>query len=85
MLQLLRSRRMEIMTFSIRMTNEEKKLAESYASLHSMSVGEAIKHAFFEKIEDEYDIALADTIHQEMIDNNEKPIPIEEVWKDLNI
>ena len=73
------------MTFSIRMTDDEKKLAESYAKLHSMSVGEAIKHAFFEKIEDEYDIALADSIHQEMIDTNEKPQPIEKLWEELGI
>lgn len=73
------------MTFSIRMTDDEKKLAESYAKLHSMSVGEAIKCAFFEKIEDEYDIALADCIHQEMIDTNEKPQPIEKLWEELEI
>ena len=50
-----------------------------------MSVGEAIKCAFFEKIEDEYDIALADSIHQEMIDTNEKPQPIEKLWEELGI
>ena len=48
------------MTFSIRLSDEEKHLAESYAKLHSMSVGEAFKRALFEKIEDEYDITIAD-------------------------
>ena len=47
------------MPFSIRLTEEEKALAESYAKLHSMSVGEAFKRALFERIEDEYDIAVA--------------------------
>ena len=42
------------MPFSIRLTEEEKALAESYAKLHSMSVGEAFKRALFERIEDEY-------------------------------
>lgn len=48
------------MSFSIRLTDEEKGLAESYAKLHSMSMGEAFKKALFEKIEDEYDVSLAD-------------------------
>ena len=44
------------MSFSIRLTAEEKALADSYAKLHSLSVGEAFKKALFEKIEDEFDI-----------------------------
>ena len=31
------------MSFSIRMTEEEKKLAESYARMHSISLAEAFK------------------------------------------
>ena len=42
------------MSFSIRLNPEEKNLAESYAKLHAMSVGEAFKSALFEKIEDFY-------------------------------
>ncbi len=40
------------MAFSIRLTHEDKKLADSYAKLHSISLGEAFKKALFEKIED---------------------------------
>ena len=42
------------MAFSIRLTEQEKKLADSYARLHSISLGEAFKQALFEKIEEEY-------------------------------
>lgn len=38
------------MAFSIRLTDEEKQLADSYAKLHAMSVGEAFKQALFEKL-----------------------------------
>ncbi len=38
------------MAFSIRLTDEEKKLADSYAKLRAMSVGEAFKRALFEKL-----------------------------------
>ena len=37
------------MAFSIRLTEEEKKLATSYAKLNSLSLGEAFKKALFEK------------------------------------
>ena len=33
------------MSFSIRMNQEERAIAESYAKLHSMSLGEAFKRA----------------------------------------
>ena len=49
-----------VMSFSIRLTPEEKSLAESYAKLHALSLGEAFKNALFEKIEDECDIAIAE-------------------------
>ena len=57
------------MTFSIRLTEEEKSLAESYARLHSMSIGEAFKRALFERIEDEYDISVADEAYREYVDD----------------
>ena len=46
------------MAFSIRLTEQEKNIAESYARLHSLSLGEAFKQALFEKIEDEYDLKV---------------------------
>ena len=41
---------------SLRVTDEEKNLMESYAKLLGLSLSEAIKAAFFEKLEDEYDL-----------------------------
>ena len=35
------------MSFSIRLSNEEKALAESYAKIHGLSLGEAFKKALF--------------------------------------
>ena len=57
------------MAFSIRLTDEEKSLAESYARLHSLSVGEAFKRALFEQIEDEYDISIAEEAYREYLAN----------------
>ena len=48
------------MAFSIRMSTEEKELATSYANLHSITLAEAFRQALFEKIEDEFDLTVAD-------------------------
>lgn len=73
------------MAFSIRLTENEKNIANSYAKLHSLSLGEAFKQALFEKIEEEYDIALCDEAYKEYQDNNKDSRPIEELWQKLDI
>lgn len=75
----------DIMAFSIRLTEQEKMIADSYAKLHSLSLGEAFKKALFEKIEDEYDIAIAEEAHTEYVNSGEKSRPISELWKELDL
>lgn len=73
------------MAFSIRLNEEEKRLADSYAKMHSVSVGEAFKRALFEKIEDEYDIAIAEEAYREYVKDGKKSTPISELWKELEL
>ena len=73
------------MSFSIRLTVEEKSLAESYAKLHSMSLGEAFKRALFEKIEDEYDIVVANEAYDEYVNDGKKSRPASELWEELDL
>ena len=73
------------MAFSIRLNNEERKLAESFAKLHSISLSEAFKTALFDKIEEEYDIAIADEAYEEYKKSGKKSRPIEELWKEEGI
>lgn len=47
------------MSVSISLTDEEQRLASSYARIYSISLGEAFKQAFFERLEDEYDLQIA--------------------------
>ena len=72
-------------SFSIRLTDTERALAESYAKLHALSLAEAFKRALFEKIEDEYDIALADEAYEEYLSSDKQARPIEELWKELDL
>ena len=69
------------MSFSIRLTDTERALAESYAKLHALSRAEAFKRALFEKIEDEYDIALADEAYEEHL-ATPTTYSHEEFWND---
>ena len=73
------------MAFSILLKNEEKKLAESYSKLHSISLGEAFKQALFEKIEDEFDIVAANEAYDEYVQSGKQSKPIEELWKELDL
>ncbi|MBR3173300.1 MAG: antitoxin [Eubacterium sp.] len=73
------------MSFSIRLTDEEERIAKGYAKIHSVSLGEAFKRALFEKIEDEYDITVADKSYKEYVDDGKKSRPIEELWKELDL
>ena len=73
------------MPFSIRLTEEERSLADSYAKLHSMSLSEAFKNALFEKIEEEYDITLAEESYDEYVRNDKKSRPVSEFWEELDL
>ncbi len=72
------------MSFSIRLSANEKALAESYARIHSVSLGEAFKKALFEKIEDEYDIAVADEAYADYVNSGCKSTPVKEFWGELD-
>ncbi len=72
------------MSFSIRLTPEERHLAESYAKIHSMTLGEAFKNALFEKIEDEYDLAVAEEAYSEYVAGGRKSTPVADFWRELD-
>ncbi|MBQ8054870.1 MAG: antitoxin [Lachnospiraceae bacterium] len=73
------------MAFSIRLTEEERLLAESYAKLHSYSMAEAFKRALFEKIEDEYDVTIGQEAYDEYVADGKRSRPISELWKECNL
>ena len=73
------------MAFSIRLSEEEKKLADSYVRLHSMSMGEAFEQALFERIEDEYDVTVANDAYREYVQGGKKSKPVADLWKELEL
>ena len=73
------------MAFSIRLTEDERALAESYAKLHSLTLAEAFKRALFEKIEDEYDTMIGQEAYDEYVADQRKSRPVSELWKECDI
>lgn len=72
------------MAFSIRLTEEERNVAESYAKINSLSLGEAFKKALFEKIEDEYDFNLGEEAYNKYVKSGKKATPIKDFWRELD-
>lgn len=67
---------------SLRVSDQEKKWMENYAKLHGKSLSDAIKQAFFEKLEDEYDLSVISEYEQE------KPVKLysmSEVMEELGL
>lgn len=73
------------MSVSISLTDEEQRLGSSYARIHSISLGEAFKQAFFERIEDEYDLQIAREALDEYERDGRKSRPIEELWEERGL
>ena len=72
------------MAFSIRLTDEERNVAETYAKINSISLGEAFKKALFEKIEDEYDFNLGEEAYNKYVKSGKKETPIKDFWRELD-
>jgi len=67
---------------SLRVSENERNWMESYAKLHGLNLSEAIKLAFIEKLEDEYD---RKTIEEYEADPDKQMYSLEEVGKLLGI
>ena len=74
-----------MMAFSIHLNDEERKLADSYAALHGISLSEAFKKALFEKIEDEYDVAIVEEVYDENAKSGKKSELLSKLWQELDL
>ena len=70
------------MSILINLNEDEQRLIESYAKLHSVTVEQALKTALLETIEDEYDLIIAEQAHKEYVKN---PVTYshDEVWQEI--
>ena len=61
-----------------------RNVAETYAKINSISLGEAFKKALFEKIEDEYDFNLGEEAYNKYVKSGKKATPIKDFWRELD-
>lgn len=69
---------------SIRMSDVEYKALEKYAKINSISMNKAMKDAFFEKLEDEYDIECFDKAYADYL-KDKKTYTDDELRKILDL
>ena len=70
---------------SLRVTEEEKNLMENYAKLQGSNLSDVLKEAFFEKLEDEYDLKIIKEHEAKKAKGNVKYYTLDEVIKDLDL
>ena len=70
---------------SLRVTEDERVLMESYSKLHGISLSDAIKKAFFEKLEDEYDLKAIREYETAKAKGNVKYYALDEVKREFGV
>jgi hypothetical protein len=69
---------------SVRLSDAEYKALDSYANANGVSMNKAIKDAFFEMLEDQYDLEAFDKAYAEYL-KDPKTYSSEEIAKELGI
>ncbi len=70
---------------SLRVTNKEKKTMENYADFHGVTLSDAIKDVFFQKLEDEYDLKTIADFESSENDGEVEYKTFDEVIEDLGL
>ena len=70
---------------SLRVTEQEKNWMESYAKMQGISLSDAVKEAFFQKLEDEYDLNTIREYEKEKAKGNMKFYSLDEAKKELGL
>ena len=70
---------------TMRVTEEEKNWMENYAHVLGVNLSDAIKNAFFEKLEDDYDIKIVKDHEERKAKGLVKYYSHEEVKKELGL
>jgi len=70
---------------SLRVTEQEKNWMESYAKVQGINLSDAVKEAFFQKLEDDYDLNTIREYEKEKAKGNMKFYSLDEVKKELGL
>lgn len=68
---------------SLRLNENEEKILKEVSEFEGLGISSYIKKIIFEKLEDEYDIKLADRAHKNHIATGMKTTSFEDLVKEL--
>lgn len=71
------------MTISLELSKADENLLKKYAEMKGITVSELIRNIVMERIEDEYDVKVANEAYEDYLKDNKKSEPIEKLWKEL--
>lgn len=72
-------------TITIRTSEKEKELIKAYAEFNGVTMSDFIKETILEKIEDAYDLKVAEESLAEYRAGNEKAIDFDDVLKEFGL
>lgn len=72
------------MRIFVQLTENEGELLENYSKFHNITQEEALKQAFFEKLEDEFDAKIGDQAYDDYLNTGKKSRPAREFWDELD-
>lgn len=73
------------MSFVINLSEEEMLVAKEYSNFHNITIDEAFKQVFFEKLEDEYDLKIANKSYEDFVESGKQTRPVQELWNELGL
>ncbi len=70
---------------SVRVTDEEKEILERAKEVYNCGVSTLLKRITFERLEDDFDLKIIEKYESGKRDNSLELMPIDDVWKELEI
>lgn len=71
-------------TITIRVNDNEEEWLNRMAAIYGMGKSSLLKMLAFEKLEDEYDILVAEQAYKDYLDSGRKTTPIGDFWRELD-
>ncbi len=73
------------MTISLELSEADETFLKKCAEMEGITVSEFIRNIVMERIEDEYDVKVANEAYEDYLKDNKKSEPIEKLWEELEI
>lgn len=70
---------------SLRLNEKEENLLKEVANFEGLGLSTYLKKIIFERLEDEYDLKLAEKSYQEYLDSGKKSYSFKEVLAELGL